>query len=458
MEQATAAYEAGDASLENWAENKKGLLLKGPRQVGKTFILKLLGEKKFTNTLFVNLRSKEVCEWFEINCAQNLRDDKWADIFTRFASVYGQLFFDDARNLVILDEIQSSPRIFGAMRDMVRNGKFKVAATGSYLGMMDIENHFSPNGQNFFYAAGDVQLMEMHTMTYREVITAAKEAGIFDLAEIYRYYVSLGGFPEVVENWLENRQTAPCVLTLEHIYSILVSESQRYFEGPFPADAWTDTLVSVIAQIETKKAVPVTEEIVFKFRTANGLTVGRNETVDSMRWMISCNLLFLGDVTNNLKSLDRVKYNYYFEDQGLMSLVMNKAINSGPVKFNRGNMLGLLAENFTALSIREFMRPRTYSKNNPKEEIDFIAERTGFGLVGIEVKHSTEMTKSGDRAMERKDIRQIIKLEGQPGQSTNEIISLPIWEAHTLGALLGYPENRHKYNKDYSFWEDILMK
>jgi len=443
-------------SLEDWAGNKKGLLLKGPRQVGKTFILKLLGEQKFANTLFVNLRSKEIGDWFETNCAQNLRDDKWAEIFARFAEVYNQPFADDEKNLVILDEIQSSPRVFGAMRDMVRNGKFKVAATGSYLGIMDIENHFSPNGQNFFYAAGDVQVMELHTMTYLEVIKAAKKAGITDLTEVYRFYVSLGGFPEVVENWLDTRQTLPCIQTLEHIYSILVSESQRYFEGPFPEEVWTDTLVSVVAQIETKKAVPVTEEIVFKFRTTAGLMPGKNETVDSMRWMLSCNLLFLGDVTNSLKSLDRVKYSCYFEDQGLMSLVMNKAINQGPVKFNRGNMLGLLAENFVALNIREFMRPRTYSRNNPKEEIDFIAERAGIGLVGIEVKNSTETTKSSDKAMERKDIKQVIKLEGKPGQSNSDTISLPIWEAHKLGSLLGYPENRHKYNKDYSLWEGIM--
>ena len=444
-------------TLVKWRKNEKGLLLKGPRQVGKTFILQFLGEKLFANTLFVNLRNKETAEWFENDKTVNFMGDKWGEIFSQFAQFTGQRFADSPDNLVILDEVQSSSLVFNSIRDMVRSHKFKVAATGSYLGIMDIENHYSPNKQAFFYPAGDVALYEMHPMTYREVIAAAAEHGVLEVDEVYRFYVRFGGFPDVVANWLQTGQIQDCLTTLEHIYSIFVSESQRYFEGLFPEKAWTDTLASVVAQLETKKAVPVAQELVFKFRTSEGLNIGRDEVVDSMRWMVSCNLLFLGDVTNDLKTLERVKYSYYFVDQGLMALVMGKALNQGPVRFNRGNMLGLLAENFVALNIREFMSPRTYSRNKPPEEIDFIAERAGVGLVGIEVKNSTETTKSSDKALERKEIKQVIKLEGKPGQSTDGAIILPIWEAHSLGGLLGYPEGRNKYTEDHSFWDDIMQ-
>ena len=433
-------------ALVKWAEGSKGLLLKGTRQVGKTFILNKLAHDKFKKALYINLGARSNSEWFEAKELRLINGSDWADAFSKYAKYSGQEFSNDKETIVILDEIQSSNRVFNGLRQMVREGSFRVVATGSYLGIMDIENAFAANKQAFFYPAGDVELLEMYTMTYLEVINACNQQGITNLDEICDYYLRFGGFPEVVRNWILNRKPDDCINTLKNIFGILVAESQKYFHGAFPKEVWIDTLLSVIKQIESKKAIPESEELVYKFREAPGLDVKKAETVDSMRWMLSCNLLFFGNVTNNLKHPEKsVKYSYYLIDQGLMYIILYMETQNMFTVIERGNIPGLLAENFVALNIREFTRPVTYDKHNPPEEIDFISTKNG-SLTAIEVKFSQGEIKSSEAAFSCGDIKHIIKIQGIEEPSTEDITVLPLRDCHKLGELLGKPFGITKYD------------
>jgi len=256
--------------LLKWTNNEKALLLQGPRQVGKTFILHELAKEQFVNMLYVNLGSESVTAWFSDN--GDIYDDrKWADLFALYAKHSEQHFDNSKETLVILDEVQNSSKLFSGIRGMVRSCHFKVAATGSYLGLMNIENYYA-NRDKFFYAAGDMMIIDMYPMTYLEVIQAANEYGVEDVERICKFYLQYGGFPDVVAKWLETDSFQDCIEVLEFIYLTLIRESQKYFVGPFPTEVWTDTLISVVAQIETKKAVLMSEELVLKFRESNGIT------------------------------------------------------------------------------------------------------------------------------------------------------------------------------------------
>lgn len=437
--------------LVRWSENTKGLILKGPRQVGKTYILDKLAKEKFKNSLYINLGNINTHQWFEENCTKVFNDSDWSAIFERYADYVQQIFSNTEDTLVIIDEIQSSARVFNGIRGMVRGGKFKVVATGSYLGIMDLENYFSENKQAFFYPMGDVELLELHPMTYLEVINACNKYGISDMQEIYQYYIQYGGFPEVVANWIGTRQPIDCMKTLENIYNLLIAESQKYFYGPFPETVWTKTLIGVALQLETNKDIlgDYIEGIPYKFRRSNGVDIGRDETVDSLRWLLSCNLLFMGDVSNNLKTPKKsVKHRFFFADQGLFFLILNKAVNLEFPSIDRNNITGILAENFVALNIREFTTVVSYSRNNPTEEIDFIAHQ-GKELTGIEVKFKNGPVKSSEYALGRGEISRIIKIQGEHEESSENITVLPLSDAHKLGMLLGHEFGKTKYTQTY---------
>ena len=418
--------------LTKWVKGTKGLLLKGTRQVGKTFILDKLANDLFNNVLYVNLGNLDTYEWFEDRTRKLVTGEDWVRVFFEFSEKESQKFSNSPDTLVILDEVQSSSRVFNGIRQIVRDCHCRVVATGSYLGIMDIENHYADNRQAFFYPAGDVEVLEMYPMTYLEVITACAQHGIVNMQRICNYYLRFGGFPEVVRNWIQTQEYSECISVLDNIFGILVRESQRYFHGAFPEKVWVDTLISVAKQIESKKSIPEGSELVYNFRSTDGIDVKRQETVDSMRWLLSCNLLLLGNVTNNLKQPEKkVKYSYYFVDQGLLFIILDRELRNRSPQIDKGNVPGLLAENFVALSIMEFDEsPTTYSRSNPNEEIDFIAEHNGL-LYALEVKYT----------------RGVIKIQGFGEGSTENTTTLRLYDCHKLGTLLGEEYGKTKYDK-----------
>ena len=69
-------------SLVKWADGNKGLLLKGTRQVGKTYILNKLAQERFKNSLYINLGTRSNSEWFESKELRLINGGDWTDAFS----------------------------------------------------------------------------------------------------------------------------------------------------------------------------------------------------------------------------------------------------------------------------------------------------------------------------------------------------------------------------------------
>jgi hypothetical protein len=441
-------------ALRQWVDSDVALLLKGVRQSGKTFSLRQLGIECFKNVLFVNFRSSDVVEWFDAKTKEAGINLVWADIFAEFATWRKQSFTNDKDTLVILDEIQLSRKVFNGMREMVRENHFRIAATGSYLGILALKNRYGEIEDSYQYAAGDVLILDMYPLTYKEVIAATeKYQGERTLKEIYQYYLRFGGFPDVVTKWLSPGSTVnDYYRVLGHIYSVLVDESQQYFEGGFPESVWTDTLISVIKGIRNKFYVPSSPDVVLQFRTLPGLNINKPVTVEALRWLTLCNLAVPGYLTNNLRTLDTVRYVHFLADNGLMLHIVNIALTRGIPGIERDAIMGLLAENFVALCLNEFTGPRTYYSK--PDEIDFVFKQSA-DTVAIEVKYTKGATKASTKLLNAGKVRKLIKIVGDPAANAEEsgtktnVEVLPIWETHKLATMFGCDENTTKYNRPF---------
>jgi len=441
--------------LIKWAKtSQKGLFLRGPRQVGKTRSLLELGHSGiFSGYLYINLRDDEIKGWWD-----TVRGDKsWYERFKKFYErfinydiSYGAPFLADKKLLVILDEIQESPRMFNSIRDIVREQTLKLVATGSYLGIAEFENYFSKNKQGYFYPAGDVEYLEMNAMTYREVVHACAQAGCdASKEEIFQYYFQYGGYPEVVRTWLETKNYDDCYTVLEHLYKILVRETQRYVCEPVPVSIWDRMFIGVALQIEKKKDIlqDYDQELTYKFKITGDNASGRDNKISMMRWMLSCDLLWQGDVINNLKNTGNiVKQNYYFADQGIMFLALSHVGQYPTMAIDKGNISGMLAENFVALCLRDFMVPVSYAYKD--DEIDFLYKNLQEGtLTAIEVKFSAGDTPSSVKAMRSGYIGHVIKIQREIEKSTAGMTVYPMLDMDIFGEFIGYPKGQTRYTK-----------
>ena len=142
--------------------NHKALLVRGMRQVGKTFLIKRFAESDYKSFIYVNLeREKSVREIFETG------DRTFESIVERLqfetrVKLYG------GRSAIILDEIQFCPEAFSSLKALAEPGIYDIIASGSLLGILlgsgDDGEGLSP--------VGYVNILDMYPMDFEEWLWA----------------------------------------------------------------------------------------------------------------------------------------------------------------------------------------------------------------------------------------------------------------------------------------------
>jgi predicted AAA+ superfamily ATPase len=205
--------------LRKWADNeyRKPLILRGARQVGKTTVIKIFSGD-FDNFLHFNLEDRNDRSVFENKPS--------------FEKVVEHMFFyagvprDKGKTLVFIDEIQNSPETVSLLRYFYEKAPgLYVVAAGSLL-----ENVLS---SKISFPVGRVEFLMMHPVTFEEFLIAMDEKLVLDyyysdsvpdyahteLLKLFKTYVTIGGMPEIVKNFIANRD----IVKLRRIYASLIT-------------------------------------------------------------------------------------------------------------------------------------------------------------------------------------------------------------------------------------------
>ena len=170
-------------------ENRKPLILKGARQVGKTWLMKEFGKTQFEKVAYIsiynNQRMKKVFD-----------EDYDIDRILMNINIEARIEVTPGDTLIIFDEIQDAPRALESLKYFCENApEYAVIAAGSLLGVA-IHNGVS-------YPVGKVDQIELHPMNFREFLEAMGEVQLADLLAKgdYRYIMD---FREKYIHWLKN--------------------------------------------------------------------------------------------------------------------------------------------------------------------------------------------------------------------------------------------------------------
>lgn len=206
-------------SLEKWAnkEDRKPLVLRGARQVGKTTAVNEFG-KQFDNYLYVNMERDANLKLFDET------DDVHALLEMLFLSC--NVKKKNGRTLLFIDEIQNSPKAVAKLRYFYEDSpEIFVIAAGSLLETM-LDRHIS-------FPVGRVEYMAMHPCSFHEYLWAIGEERFADpimdaslpsafhdtMNGLFNTYALIGGMPEVVKTYVAKRD----VLSLSEKYSQLIT-------------------------------------------------------------------------------------------------------------------------------------------------------------------------------------------------------------------------------------------
>lgn len=193
-------------ALVTW-KNKKGhkpLILRGARQVGKTWLLQEFGKLHYAHVVYVNFDSSQELHNLFVPDMNPRRIIEQLSFFFNVPITAGD-------TLIIFDEIQSVPRGLNALKYFCEQApEFDVAAAGSLLGM-----HTHP-GDSF--PVGKVDFLDLRPLSFTEFLKAGNQAliaraiengeiGKIDLfhdrlVQLLKVYMFVGGMPEAVATWL----------------------------------------------------------------------------------------------------------------------------------------------------------------------------------------------------------------------------------------------------------------
>ncbi|MDE6974810.1 MAG: ATP-binding protein [Lachnospiraceae bacterium] len=370
---------------------RKPLILKGVRQVGKTWVLKEFGRKYYENTAYFNFdENEEYKQFFET--AKDV--DR---ILQNLMLASNQKIFPE-KTLIIFDEVQDCPKVINSMKYFCENAsEYHIACAGSLLGITLSKPASFP--------VGKVNFMQIDPMTFEEFLLAngdenlaaylntidrvepLPDAFFNPLYEKLKMYFVTGGMPESVLMWTKARDVA----AMQDVLSDIIEAYERDFakhpnisEFPKISMIWK-SVPSQLAR-ENKK---------FLYRVVKEGARAR-EYEDALQWLVDARLVHKvyrstapGLPVSAYDDLSAFKI--YLVDVGILRRLAMLA----PTAFGEGNRLftefkGALSENYvlqTLLTQFEVF-PRYWSQNNPPYEVDFLIQRDN-DIFPVEVKSET---------------------------------------------------------------------
>lgn len=372
---------------------RKPLIVKGVRQVGKTWLLKEFGRQFYNNIAYFNFdENPEYREFFATT--KDVRR-----IIPNLAMAGGQDILP-GETLLIFDEIQDCPEVLNSLKYFCENApEYHVVSAGSLLGItlakpssfpvgkVDFLSIYPMNFQEFLMATGSGNLAKY--LEQVDEIAPLPEAFFNPLAEKLKMYYITGGMPEVVSRWVKTQSVDHVQTTLQNIINAYERDFMKHPEPKeFPkiARVW-HSLPSQLARENKKFLYNVIKE-----------GARAREYEDALEWLVNAALVYKtfritspGIPLSGYEDLSAFKI--YLADVG----VLRRLAKLDPVAFREGNRLftefkGALTENFVLQSlIPQFdAAPHYWSRLNPSYEVDFVIQREN-DIIPIEVKSDTNI-------------------------------------------------------------------
>jgi predicted AAA+ superfamily ATPase len=426
--------------LADWKKstNRKPLIVQGARQVGKTYLIRAFGEKEYSNFISLNFeQDKKIYSLFEKSLSPET-------IIENISLYIGkQIIPEDT--LLFFDEIQAAPAALTSLKYFYEEApEFHIIAAGSLLGV-------SVGKENSF-PVGKVNFMNLYPMSFMEFLKASGENLLAEklghiksanplpeivhskLTDLLKMYLYLGGMPEVVGSYLENKN-------IEKV-RILQKEILRAYEKDFSKYA---TKSQAIKTMEFWNSIPgqLAKENK-KFKYAEIRKGARSSSYEqTTEWLKGAGLInIVYNLTTPKKPVsaytDYSKFKVYLHDVGLLGAMLNitsDIIIEPDQLFKEFN--GAFIENFVAQELLFYGQEKQYYWTSRGEaEVDFVIE-SNKGIYPVEVKSGTNRNLKSLRSYSDKyKPEKIFRLSPRNLIQSDDFVNVPLYAVNVLMNLI----------------------
>ena len=416
---------------------RKPLIIRGARQVGKTWLMKEFGMTAFDRCVYISLDNNS-----------RMKDLFSADLdVTRLVTgieLYAGHTIDPENTLIIFDEVQEIPQALTSLKYFNENApQYQIICAGSLLGVALHQGTSFPVGKVEFLDLYPLSFMEFMNALGKERFVALLEQGDFDMAttfkqeyiDMLKHYYYLGGMPEVVSSFVVNRDFNEAREIQRRILSALEQDFSKHAPNeavPRIRMLW-NSIPSQLAKENKKFIYGLIKE-----------GARAREYEYAMMWLTDCGLVHkvhrAAAPNLPLKAYEDLKsFKLFLLDVGLlscMSRLRQDVLLDGNDLFKE--FKGALTEQYVLQQLKTVPDVEAYYWTNERStsEVDFLLD-VGNAVIPLEVKaevslQSKSLKAFADKFRPRLSIRSSMTDYRQDGSFLN----LPLYAIRCVSGVL----------------------
>lgn len=432
---------------ESPARRRKALVVKGLRQVGKTFIVERFARENYESVVLIDFKANESMKAaFE---GDFVVDRMTLDISARMPDAR----FVPGKTVLVFDEVQECANARASVKTFMADGRYDVVCTGSLLG---IKGYNRKKGRGV--PTGSERILYMKPMDFEEFLwakgvgrdviaylaeclharTPVSEATHQAMLRHFREYMCVGGLPAVVEAFLQTSD----MNAVRQEQRDLINEYKDDFGKHLDEDEREAVDLGLLARInrvfDSIPAQLAKENKKFQYSLLQ--KKGRSETYQSaIQWLVDaglvsmCHNLSVPQAPLEGNKVDNA-FKLYMQDTGLFTAMLEQGTAAEILSGNLGMYKGAVYENIVADAFSKMGRELYYFRKDSGLEVDFVT-RIGGETWLVEVKATTGNAKSLKTVMGHPGIYgpcRACKLGEYNIGEANGVLTLPYYLAFML--------------------------
>ena len=378
-------------------EPNKILLVNGARQIGKSYLIRYVGQKLFPHFVEINLKEdKEGDKVFADVHTTN-------DLYMRLSNYYSEPLGDNSNTLVFLDEIQSYPHLMTMLKFLNQESRYRFIASGSQLGVALSETPSVP--------LGSVAIEQMYPLDFEEFLWATgigkewidniREHFVHELPldesthnillKRFQYYLLVGGLPEAINNYLADRNMVRVRQTHRDIHNLYRIDASQYDEEHklkirkiydlIPSNLENKKKRIVYKNIENKKGKTFSDYAdEFEYLTNSGVAL-EVSAISNPRFPLA-------------ESEQKKLVKLYLNDVGLLTYLLYELNVNAVLQDIKSINLGTVYESVVAQELAAHGFRLHYYDNKKKGEVDFLVDDyEDLTVLPLEIKSGKDYTE-----------------------------------------------------------------
>ena len=423
-------YREKIEELKKWkaSPDRKPLIIRGARQVGKTWLMKEFGEKFFQKVAYINFDDNTRME-------KLFEEDFDIERIIQGLKIESGVNIEASNTLIILDEIQETPKALKALKYFCENAsEYYIISAGSLLGVAIHEGTSFP--------VGKVDFLDLLPLSFFEFLEAIEEKNLLEilkknqqdmikifhtkLKERLKLYYYIGGMPEVVNSYIKNKDLSE----VRKIQKRLLNAYEQDFSKHAPS-----SIVPRIRQLWNNIPTQLAKE---NKKFIYGLVregARAREYEIALSWLRECGLIYQVNRVNNSKIplsayQDFSAFKLYLLDVGLLAAMANvdvKTLLEGNEVF--AEFKGSLTEQYVLCQLKQCTELEVFywTSDTGIAEIDFLTQ-IGKNNVPIEVKASENLqAKSLKSFIQKYHTKVNVRTAMTEYREDNNILNIPLY-------------------------------